>query len=513
MSKDQRHVIVIGAGPGGLTSAMLLAHRGFRVTVVERESVVGGRSRELQLGDYSFDTGPTFLHQKFVLDEMFRETGRNSDDYLDFVKLDPMTRLSWGDTALNTYADRNKMAEEVERVFPGSRAGFERFMRDHAEKLQKIYPVLQKPFGSLASYLSPDLFKAFPYVATNNSVIDVLGKYFDDPRLQLAFTFQAKYLGMSPWRCPALFSILAFTEYEFGVYHTKGGLCKISQAMAKVLDEEGGEILFNSEVEEILTTGRKMTGVKLKDGSEIHGDEVIVNADFGHAMTNLLNGASVPDAEMRKKKFSCSTFMLYLGVDKKYDDEPFHHILFADDYENNVADIQSERMISDDMSIYIRNSSVLDPNVAPEGHSALYVLVPTINNRHGLNWDGIQQAYRDKVLDRIESCTSMTDLRDHIVEERIYTPASWQNDGVFMGATFNLSHHLGQMLYFRPHNRYQGFDNCFLVGGGTHPGSGLPTIYESARISTNLICDKHEVPYQNVDLASDYLNRAVAVSQ
>jgi len=503
---NRKHVVVIGAGPGGLTAAMLLAHRGFRVTLVEKESNVGGRSRELRLGDYSFDTGPTFLHQKFVLDEMFGEVGRRSEDYLDFVKLNPMTRLTWGGKSLHTYPTREQMEAEVERVFPGQGEGYRRFMADHEKKLRDIYPVLQRPYASLSSYFSPLLLKSLQYIMTRQSVFDVLGDYFDDERLRLAFTFQAKYLGMSPWKCPALFSILAYTEYEFGIFHVQGGLCRISQAMADVVEEEGGTIRLNSEVAEILQTGRRMTGVKLTTGEIIEADDVVVNADFAHAMTSLLNGRSITPEKMRKRSFSCSTFMLYLGVDKLYENEPHHHVLFADDYEQNVRDIQSEQKISDDMSIYIRNSSVTDPEVAPEGHSALYILVPTVNRRHDQDWESFQREYRDKVIARIENETSMSDLSDHIVEEKVLTPAHWEESGIFMGATFNLSHNLGQMLYLRPHNRYQGFDNCYLVGGGTHPGSGLPTIYESARISTNLICNRHGVDYENVDYASDYLS-------
>lgn len=503
---SSKHVVVIGAGPGGLTAAMLLAHRGFQVTVVEKEAVVGGRSRERRLGPYSFDTGPTFLHQKFVLDEMFGEVGRKSEDYLDFVKLNPMTRLTWGDTQLHTYPTREQMEAEVERIFPGAGEGYRRFMRDHAKKLRDVYPVLQRPFGSMTSYLSPLLLKSLPYIMTKQSVFDVLGNYFEDERLRLAFTFQAKYLGMSPWKCPALFSILAFTEYEFGIYHVQGGLCKISEAMAKVIEEEGGTIRLGAQVDEILQEGKRMTGVKLTSGEVIAADDVVVNADFAQAMTTLLNGASVTPERMKRKAFSCSTFMLYLGVDKLYSEEPHHHVLFADDYQQNVRDIQGERTVSEDMSIYIRNSSITDPLVAPKGHSALYILVPTVNRRHDQDWDAFKQAYRDKIIARIEEKTSMKDLSQHIVAEEILTPANWQEDGVFLGATFNLSHHLGQMLYLRPHNRYQGFENCFLVGGGTHPGSGLPTIYESARISTNLICDQYAVPYEPVDYASDYLN-------
>ncbi len=504
--KNRKRIVIVGAGPGGLTAGMLLAHRGFDVTLVEKSDRVGGRNAELRLGDYLFDTGPTFLHQKFTLDEMFAETGRRSSDYLDFVPLDPMTRLTWGGKSMHTYSDEARMGGEVERVFPGNREGFHRYMREQGEKFRAIYPCLQRPYQTLRSYLSPNLLRALPYVLTTQTVCDILKEYFTDERLRLAFTFQAKYLGMSPWHCPGLFSILSYTEYKYGVYHTQGGLCQISHAMAKVFGELGGELRLESPVKRLLHSGAEMTGVELASGEQLRADAVIVNADFGHAVTRLLGERNVPEAKMRKKKFSCSTFMLYLGLDTVYPDEPHHHIIFADNYRANVEDIQSERRISDDMSIYVRNSSVTDPRVAPEGKSGLYVLVPTVNTRHGHDWEATKQEYRDKVIRRIEQRTGMKDLSRHIVEERILTPNDWRDGGsIFLGATFNLAHTLGQMLYMRPHNRYQGFKNCYLVGGGTHPGSGLPTIFESGRISANLICEQFTTRYEPVDLASGLL--------
>ena len=505
---DKKHILIVGAGPGGLSAAMTLANRGFRVTVVEQSDRVGGRNAELKLGDYSFDVGPTFLHQKFCLDEVFAEADRRTEDYLDLVDLNPMTRLTWGDTSLHTYSDQKQMAAELEKVFPGSSGGFKRYMKEQAVKFQKIYPCLQRPYQTLASFLSPNLLKALPYVLTNKSVHDTLGDYFDDERLKLAFTFQAKYLGMSPWHCPALFSILSFTEYRFGVYHVQGGLNRISHAMADVVGELGGEVRLNAPVKELIMEGRRLAGATLEDGETITADAVVLNADYGHAATKFFGKRSIPVETLRKKQFSCSTFMIYVGLDTLYPDEPHHHILFADDYAANVHDIQSQKRISEDMSIYVRNSSVTDPHVAPAGKSGLYILVPTINTRHGHDWDAMKEEYADKVLAKIEQQTGMKDLRQRIVEKRILTPDDWESSNIFMGATFNLAHTMGQMLYFRPHNKYQGYENCYLVGGGTHPGSGLPTIYESGRISANLVCDQFEVPYEKIDFAADYLQLA-----
>jgi phytoene desaturase len=337
-------------------------------------------------------------------------------------------------------------------------------------------------------------------------VVDVLDRYFADDRLKLAFTFQAKYLGMSPWNCPALFSILSYTEYKFGIYHVQGGLCRISQAMAKVFTEHGGKLRLGTPVKELKFSGRRVTGLILEDGGRIECDDAIVNADYAHAATTLLGERAVPKSDLERKKYSCSTFMLYLGLDRIYEDQAHHHVMFADDYRRNVREIQGEREVSRDISIYVRNSCVMDPLVAPAGKSGLYVLVPTINTRHGFDWHSHGPEYRDMVLERLEQRAGFKNLRQHIVAERMITPVSWR-DGldVFMGATFNLAHTLDQMLYLRPHNRMRGYENLYLVGGGTHPGSGLPTIYESGRISSNLICEARGVGYEKADLVSGLL--------
>lgn len=503
----KKHIIIIGAGPGGLTAGMLLAHRGYQVTLLEKNKTPGGRNARIQDGPYSHDTGPTFLHQKFTLDEVFAETGRRPEDYMDFVKLDPMTKLSWGDVSLETSCDREVMAANIEKSFPGEAKNFIRFMDDHATKLKAIFPCLLKPYHRLSSYLDPNLLKALPYVATTKSVMDVLSEYFDDDRLKLAFTFQAKYLGMSPWNCPALFSILSYIEYEHGIYHVQGGLSKISESMAKIITEEGGEIRYEAEVEEILYQGKHAAQIRLTNGETLSCDQLIVNADYAHARSTIFGEKKQSAESLRKKKYSCSTFMLYLGLDKIYHEQPHHHVVFANDYHKNLAEIQSEKTVSRDMSFYVRNSSVTDPTVAPEGHSQLYVLVPTINTRHGHSWEETKDEYQEIIIENIIQSTGMKDLRDHIVRKKVITPTNWEQSNVFLGATFNLAHTLSQMLHFRPQNKLKGFNNVYLVGGGTHPGSGLPTIYESARITTNLIDESYGSKRQPVDFASSILAR------
>ena len=489
-------VAVVGAGPGGLTSAMILAHRGFDVTVFEKQDAVGGRNAALRLGDYTFDTGPTFLMMKFILEEVFELAGRNIDDYLDLVRLDPLYRLQIGGVDFRPSADPERTAEEISRHWPGNEEGVAQFMEKEGKRFDRLLPCLQKNYGNLLAYLGPTFLKALPRMSIGRSVFRNLGRYFDRDELKLCFAFQAKYLGMSPWDCPAFFTMLSYIEHAFGIYHVIGGLNQISHAMARVVEEEGGTIRLSTPVNQLAVDDGRATGVRLAGGEVESFDRIVLDADFGHAMGNI-----VPKEELRrytpeklkKWKLSCSTFMLYLGVKRSYPDIPHHNVIFADDYQRNVEEISNELVLSEDPSFYVQNASVTDPTLAPEDRSTIYVLVPCPNMRAGIDWDEAAGPYREKILDLLEGRGGFTGLSGSIEESKIITPKNWQEDyGVYEGATFNLAHTLGQVLYFRPHNRFREVGHCYLVGGGTHPGSGLPTIYESARISSNLLCEDLE---------------------
>ena len=486
-----KHIAIIGSGAGGLTAAMILAKRGFRVSVFEKEADIGGRNRTSKRGPYVFDTGPTFLMMDFILREMFEEAGARIEDHLDLKKLDPMYKLTFNNIELETTSDRSAMKEVMEHAFPGSGKGLENFYTREKIRYDKMYPCLQVDYCSTLWFLYPPLLKALPHLSLGKSIYQVLGGYFDDERARISFTFQAKYLGMSPWNCPGAFTIIPYIEHSFGIYHVTGGLSRISEEMARIAQSLGATITLSTPVERISVKTRTATGVVLKNGEKVEADAVVINADFAQAMTTLFDPGLLhkyTPKKVSRMKYSCSTFMIYIGLDILYD-EPHHNIIIAEDYKTNIEDVSKGRKLSDDLSVYVRNASVTDPTLAPAGHSAIYILVPVPNTSSGIRWDEeTTSSYYEKVLDRIAERTSMKDIRSHIVEKFIITPDAWQQSGVYNGATFNLAHTLTQMLYLRPHNRFEEIGNCYLVGGGTHPGSGLPTIYESARISANLIC-------------------------
>jgi phytoene desaturase len=494
-----KKIAIVGAGPGGLTAAMILARRGFDVHVFEKEAVVGGRSAELSFDGFKFDTGPTFLMMKFILDEMFEEAGEDVGDLIDAVELTPMYRLIFPDRTIDMTGDHEQMKREIARLFPGSKADVDKFLTREGKRFEKVFPCLQKDYNSFKEFFSPVFLKAIPYIPLGSSIFDYLGNYFGEEKLRLCFTFQSKYLGMSPWECPGFFSILPYVEHAFGVFHVQGGLSKISEAMARVAEKYKATIHLNTPVEQIVVEQGIAKGVQLGNGETFMADEVVLNADFAYAMNNLIAPGVLrkyAPERLAEKRYSCSTFMLYLGVDKIYRELPHHTIVFADDYRSSIGAIFETKELTEDISFYIRNSSVTDPQVAPEGMSGLYVLVPVPNQKSGVDWELERTAFRNRVIQKIVAHTPLKDLESHIVAERAITPLDWeQNRNVYLGATFNLAHTMTQMLYFRPHNRFEEIDNMFLVGGGTHPGSGLPTIYESARISANLISQKYGVPF------------------
>lgn len=487
-------MIVIGAGPGGLAAAMLLASKGYQVDVYEKQPWVGGRNAELRLGDFTFDTGPTFLSMLHLVEELFEATGRDLKDYMDAVELDPMYELIFEDQNLIMTRNNQEMKKQINENFKGDGDGYERFMKETGKKLEALSPMLQSKMDSYFDMVHPKVLKALPELEVNKTLYDVLSRYFKDERMKMAFAFQSKYLGMSPWECPGAFSILSYMEHAYGIYHPIGGVNQLSQAMAKVVEELGGKIHTSTGVKKLWIENRKVKGVDLENGERKRADEVIINGDFAHAMNNLVEPGILKKytpEKLAKKKYSCSTFMLYLGLDKKYD-LSHHTIVFAKDYKRNVEEMTKSRILSADPSIYVQNASVTDPTLAPEGKSALYILAPVPNNFSDIGWENEQHAFRELVLDTIEEKTEFKDLRNHIEVEKMLTPMGWQEDySVYQGATFNLGHQLTQMMVFRPHNKFEELGNCWLVGGGTHPGSGLPTILESARITANGILQQH----------------------
>lgn len=483
---------MIGAGPGGLATAMLLARSGAKVRVLESQSFVGGRTSTLEEEGFKFDRGPTFFLYPRILSEIFTACGYDLFGEVPMDRLDPQYRLVFGSkdpskvTQLDATPDINQMEAEIARISPGDAAGFRTFLEENRKKLDHFQPILEEPYYKLTDLLRPHVLKSAGLVRPWRSLYGETSRYFNDPRLRLSFTFQGKYLGMSPFQCPSLFSILAYLEYEYGVFHPRGGCGAVSSRMAEIVEELGGEVLTDMPVTGLKFDGNRVVGIET-DNETYQTDGVVVNADFAAAMQRLVPDKlrrRWTDKKLASKKYSCSTFMMYLGLDGEQPELPHHTIYLSSDYEQNLKDIEACRQLGDDASVYVQNACVTDPSLAPPGQSTLYVLVPTGQHTAGSDWEAETPRLRELVFRQLAKL-GVPDAEERIRVEHRITPADWQNKHrIYRGATFNLAHSLRQMLYWRPHNRFEDIDGMYLVGGGTHPGSGLPTIYSSARITT-----------------------------
>ncbi|HTZ59110.1 MAG TPA: phytoene desaturase family protein [Acidobacteriaceae bacterium] len=492
MIKPSQKIVIIGAGPGGLAAAILLQRSGADVTVVERRTVVGGRTSTIECDGFKFDTGPTFFLYPRVLREILAAAGRNLEEEVPMYRLDPQYRLVFGAGGeLLATPDLERMERAIAELSPQDARGFRRFFSDNRNKLEKFMPFLESPFESWRDLAKLDMMRLLPLLRPWHSLDSDLRRYFKDERIRLGFSFQSKYLGMSPFTCPSLFSILSFLEYEHGVFHPAGGCGAVTKTMGRIAQELGAKVLLNEPVEEMIFDGRRCTAVRTARRT-LAADAVVVNADFAQAMQRMVPNrirSRWTDNQIEKKRFSCSTFMLYLGIEGRYDQVSHHTIYLAEDYRQNLRDIEELHRLSEDPSFYVQNACVTDPSLAPRDMSTLYVLLPVTHEHATLDWAKEKARFRAIALRQLKKI-GIHDVEHRIRFEKLVTPSDWRSEyALHKGSTFSMTHNLGQMLHLRPHNRFEDLDRVYLVGGGTHPGSGLPVIFESARITARLLLE------------------------
>jgi phytoene desaturase len=359
---------------------------------------------------------------------------------------------------LDATADLALMEERVAALAPEDAPNLRRFLADNRAKLEAFRPILESPFNGPRDLFRRELLPALPWLAPWRSLDGELGRYFADPRLRLAFSFQSKYLGMSPFRCPSLFSILSFLEYEHGVFHPVGGCAAVMETTARLAREMGVEIRLDDPVAGFDFRGRRPVAARTAAGERIEADAFVVNADFAHAMERLVPDRlrrRWSDRRLAEKRFSCSTFMLYLGIDGVERELPHHTIYVAREYRRNLDDIERAHRLSEDPSFYVQNACVTDPSLAPRGASTLYVLVPVPHQSPRIDWRRLRGPFRERVLAQLGK-VGLEDVERRIRFERTTTPDDWaERHAVYRGATFNLAHGLDQMLHRRPRNRFE----------------------------------------------------------
>lgn len=483
----QAHILVIGAGPGGLASAMRLAGAGYRVTIYEAAARVGGRMAGFERDGYAFDSGPTILQVPAVYEQLFAESGLCLQDYVRLLGLEPNARIKfWDQSFLDLTSNLDAFRRQLAVFDADAPLAFDRWYTEHISKNKVGYqPYLGTPVRPVLGYLKPrEIAAALPFRPWE-TLYDHFRRFFKDERLAYGLGYQAKYLGMHPTQCSSLFSLVTWLEFAYGIWHPEGGFRALAQGMARAAQDLGVDIQLNRPVRQVLVEQGHTRGVVLEDGKRVMADAVLINADFGHAMHTLLPDSargSYTDKRLARMRFSCSTFMLYLGVNRRWEHLPHHQLYLSDNIRRTERAFLNDSVLDDDdPPFYVCNPSILDPNNAPAGHSTLFVLVPIPNISHEVHWAAKQQAYRDLIVQRMP-ILGYDNVEQHIQTEVCYTADTWRDDyRVHLGAVFNLVHNWRQLGPLRPHIRSKATGGLYFVGGAVHPGSGLITIMEAAR--------------------------------
>jgi phytoene desaturase len=483
-------VLIVGAGPGGLAAAINLAGLGFDVTVVEKEAIPGGRMRGLKMGEYEVDTGPTILQLPQVLDAVFRRAGKRLQDYVMLKALDPNTRIHfWDRSWLDTSSDPLRMRESLTRLDPKHPAAFDRWMAQGREKYAITYEKFICTHADSLGYYAPwrllDTLKFKPW----QTLYGHLDEFFRDDRVTYALSYPSKYLGLHPTTCSSVFSVIPYLELQFGVWHVMGGFRSLATGMQRCAEDLGVKFRFSAPVAQVTVEGGRATGVVLDNGERLTADNVVINADLPYAATRLISsdvraGTRLSDQSLERAKYSCSTFMLYLGLDTRFDQLPHHLIYLSENARRtDAASLADDEMDLEDPPFYACNPTPTDPAGAPAGHSTLYMLIPTPNTARPVDWPAVEKQLLAKAPQWLAK-VGLPDITKHIRAQRVITAQTWRDDfNVFRGAVFNLSHNWMQLGPMRPKVKSPDVEGLYWVGGGTHPGSGLLTILESANIA------------------------------
>lgn len=495
--------LVIGAGIGGIATAARLAQNGFDVTVVEKNADPGGRCGQLIQDNHRFDIGPTLFLMPEVFAETYEALGERMEDHLDLIRIDPTYRVHFSDgEELLLTSDILKMQEQLERIEPDSFGGYLRYLAEgNRHYRMSLKHFVGRNFRNLLEYFSPGnlplLFKLKALVKHYDNV----GKYFGDPHLKAAFTFQNMYLGLSPYEAPATFSLLQYTELADGVWFPRGGMYRIIETLVAIARRKGVRFLFNSPVNKIETEGNRATGVTLQDGRRLSADLIVANADLPYVYSDLLNDQR-ESAKLDKKKYTCSAITFYWGVDRTYPSLMHHNVFLSTEYRASFDRIFHDYTLPDDPSFYVHAPARTDPDAAPEGQDTLMILVPTAHIQEGTeqDWEEQKARARHAVLQGLAD-VGIDDLEEHIKFEVSYTPLEWRDEyNLAKGSAFGLSHNFAQVGYLRPQNKHRTYSNLYFAGASTHPGTGLPIVLLSARLTTERILedlgvkDSHPAP-------------------
>ena len=479
------HVVVVGAGLAGLSAALRLAGAGRKVTVIERESVPGGRNGLLNKDGYAFDTGPSVLTMPSLINDAFNSVGEELKDWLELTPVQPLYRAFYADgSQIDIHANTDQMEAEIAKtVSPAEAAGYRRYV-DFVTKLYKyeMNDFIDRNIDSPFNLLTPNLARLIA-LGGFRRLSPKVNQFMKDPRLQKVYSFQAMYAGVSPQQALAIYAVIAYMDSVNGVFFPKGGMHAVPRALAAAAQKHGVEFMYNTTAEKIETANGRAKAVITSTGQRIECDALVLNPDLPVAWRDLLGKTPL---SVKRLRYSPSCVTLLVGSSKKYDHVAHHNIHFGESWDGVFDELINKKTLMSDPSVLVTIPTKDDPSLAPVGKESYYVLFPTPNLDADIDWKKQAGPYRDQMIKTLED-RGYTGFSDGIETEVMTTPLDWQAQGMERGAPFASAHTFFQTGPFRPSNMASGFENIVFTGSGTQPGVGVPMVLISGRLAAERI--------------------------
>lgn len=491
MTGKQKTAAIIGAGIGGIATAIFLAKNGYDVNVFEKNSSPGGRCGQLIRNGHRFDLGATMLMMPGIYREIFDALDIPLFESGEISPLEDLYKIYFDDNEVITFSsDKEKMRLQHEKIEPGSFIKSRKYVEDGYEIFQiGINKLVGRNFDNVFQFANFRNIGMLIKLKTYISNYGYVRKFFSNTHLRMAYTFQNIYVGQSPFDSPALFSMVPAAEITEGSFFPKGGMFSIVEKLLTKAEALGVSFHYNKPAKQIKIAGKKADSIIFEDGSEIKAGIIVANADLPYIYRNLL-----PDKRKSRRldrlKYSCSAICFHWGLDKVYPQLGHHSVVLSDGFKDGLDKIFKDKSVSECPSFYIHAPARTDPDAAPANHDTLSFIVGSghVDKNKNQNWEELKKNTRTAVINRLKKM-GLEDIEDHIKFEICYTPESWESAcNISRGSVFgSLAHNLLQMGYFRPHNQHSRYKNLFFVGGSTHPGNGIPNVLISAKLTSEKI--------------------------
>lgn len=478
-------VVIVGAGLGGLSTALRLAGAGREVTILEREAVPGGRNGLLLDQGYRFDTGPTVLTMPSLIEDALASVGEKLSDWLELIPLRPLYRAFYHDgSQLDVFPDTAEMEAEIARVIsPDEALGYRKYV-DFVTKLYKyeMNDFIDRNIDSPLALLTPNLARLIA-IGGFRRLAPKVSQYLKDPRTQKVYSFQAMYAGVSPQQALAIYAVIAYMDSVNGVFFPKGGMHAVPRALAGAAIKHGVNIRYSTTVESVVTKNGRATGVLTNTGELVSADVVVLNPDLPIAYRELLDKEPL---DIKRLNYSPSCVVMLVGSSKKYDHIAHHNIHFGQSWDGVFDELIKKKVFMSDPSLLVTVPTYDDPDLAPPGKSSYYILFPTPNLNSAIDWRIERTRYRDQMVQTLEA-RGYKKFASGIEVEHLTTPVEWRSQGMEAGAPFASAHTFFQTGPFRPRNLARGVENVVFTGSGTQPGVGVPMVLISGKLAAERI--------------------------